>query len=104
MLRKFDDFKMSFRTTVALIITIGLTILIIQNTDEAVFTILFVPVKLAKVAVLTSVSVGGFLVGVLVSRPSGRKREIEHSAVQYDDDTNRRKPDTLSDEDREYIS
>ncbi|MBS7563556.1 hypothetical protein KHS38_03980 [Mucilaginibacter sp. Bleaf8] len=95
---------MSFRTLVSLVITICLTILIVQNTDEAVFTIFFVPVKLAKVAVLTSASVGGFLVGVLVSRPKRRKSNDENSPISNVENTDPRRSDTLSDEDREYIS
>ena len=99
---------MSFKTTLAIIITVGLTILIIQNTEEAMFTILFASVKLPKLVMLTTVSVSAFILGILVSGPS-RKKAREH----YDDDDEngdeendqpRRRPDTLSDEDREYIS
>jgi uncharacterized integral membrane protein len=99
---------MSLKITLAIIITIGLTILIIQNTEEATFTILFASVKLPKLVMLTAVSVSAFILGVLVSG-SNRKKVRDHYD-DYDDegddenDQPRRRPDTLSDEDREYIS
>jgi hypothetical protein len=99
---------MSFKTTVAIIITIGLTVLIMQNSDEAVFTIFFTDVKLPKLVILTAVSVSAFLLGVIVSRPGRPKQQAPYE--DYDDEENGesnragRRPDTLSDEDREYIS
>ncbi|MFD1255855.1 hypothetical protein ACFQ3S_03520 [Mucilaginibacter terrae] len=99
---------MSFKTTIAIIITIGLTILIMQNQGEAEFTILFASVKLPKLVMLTAVSVSAFLLGLLVSRP-GRTKQPERyheydDEEENDDDRPRRRPDTLSDEDRDYIS
>jgi uncharacterized integral membrane protein len=99
---------MSLKTTLAIIITIGLTILIIQNTEEATFTILFASVILPKLVMLTAVSVSAFILGVLVSGSSSKK--VRDHYDDYDDegddenDQPRRRPDTLSDEDREYIS
>lgn len=95
---------MSFRTTIAIAITIALTVLIIQNTDEATFTILFVPVKLPKLAILTAVSAGGFLLGLLVSRPKKRKYNNIDQTNQNGGSNENNKFDTLSDEDRDYIS
>jgi len=99
---------MSFKTTFAIIITIGLTILIIQNTEEATFTILFASVKLPKLVMLTAVSVSAFILGVLVSRPGPKKVRDHYDDYNEDGDNEnegpRRRPDTLSDEDREYIS
>ena len=99
---------MSFKTTLAIIITAGLTLLIMQNTDEAVFTILFTDVKLPKLVMLTAVSVSAFILGILVSRPRSRKiveRYDEYEGEDDDDDRPvRGRRDTLSDEDRDYIS
>jgi uncharacterized integral membrane protein len=102
-LYKLQENEMNFRTIVAIVITISLTILIMQNADEAIFTVFSVNVKLPKVAVLTATSVGGFLLGILVSRP--RKQKV-YNAPSYPEDEGSRpkRPDTLSDEDREYIS
>jgi uncharacterized integral membrane protein len=94
---------MSFRTIVAIVITISLTVLIMQNTDEASFTVFSVNVKLPKVAVLTATSVGGFLLGILISRP--RKQKVYDAPSYHNDEDGRpKRSDTLSDEDREYIS
>lgn len=94
---------MSFRTTVAIIITVALTVIIMQNPEPVTLTILFVSVTVPKLVVLTSVSVGGFLLGVLVSRP---KRKSYNSAPYPNDEDkdNDKGSSTLSDEDREYIS
>lgn len=99
---------MSFKTTVAIIITIGLTILIMQNQEDAEFTILFTTVRLPKLVMLTAVSVSAFLLGILVSR-SGKPKKLQrydeyNDDEEEDNDRPKRRPDTLSDEDRDYIS
>jgi len=56
---------------------------------------------------LTAVSIGGFLLGVLVAAPRKKKQIIDHdrSAGAMDDThDNRTRPNTLSDEDRDYIN
>ena len=99
---------MSFKTIVAVIITVGLTILIMQNKAEAEFTILFTEVKLPKLVMLTGISVSAFLLGILVSRPKKAKQPERYAIYDEDEenngDHNRRRLDTLSDEDRDYIS
>jgi uncharacterized integral membrane protein len=92
---------MSIRNICALVIVVLLTIIIMQNTDEVKFTLLFSTVYMSKVAVLTAVSVAAFILGVLVGRPKNKKYDIgEHyDTLHEDDDKN-----TLSDEDRDYIS
>ena len=99
---------MSFKTIVAVIITVGLTILIMQNKAEAEFTILFTEVKLPKLVMLTGVSVSAFLLGILVSRPTKAKQPERYANYDEDEenngDHNIRRLDTLSDEDRDYIS
>jgi uncharacterized integral membrane protein len=99
---------MSFKTILAIIITIGLTVVIIQNTDETTFTILFIPVALPKLVMLTAVSVSAFILGLLVSRPG--KSQTQSYYNQYEDEEEddneypKKRHDTLSDEDRDYIS
>ncbi len=103
------EIDMSFKNTISLIITIGLTVLIMQNQEDAEFTILFASVKLPKLVMLTAVSVSAFLLGVLISRPAKTKLpehydEYDNEEVEENSGRPRRRPDTLSDEDREYIS
>ncbi|MDT3405035.1 hypothetical protein [Mucilaginibacter terrae] len=98
---------MSFKTIIALLLLIFITAVLLQNTDEAEFTILFIPMTVPKVAMLTSVSVSAFLLGVLVARPRRKARRDEDDDLDNDDyinDGDGRRTDTLSDEDREYIS
>ncbi|MDB5128290.1 hypothetical protein [Mucilaginibacter sp.] len=92
---------MSIKNIFVLVIVVLLTIFIIQNTDPVWFTILFVKKSISKVAVLTTVAVAAFILGVLVGRPKNKKYNIgEH----YDDLHAGEDKNTLSDEDRDYIS
>jgi len=92
---------MSVKNIIILVMVVLLTVVIMQNTDEVKFTILFSDVYLPKVAVMTAVSVTAFILGVLVGRPKNKKYDIEdyHDNIQKRDDSK-----TLSDEDRDYIS
>lgn len=92
---------MSIKNIIVLIIVVLLTVVFMQNTDEVKFTILFSSVYLSKVTVLLVVAVFAFIVGVLVGRPKNKKYNIgEH----YNNIHGKDNPDTLSDEDRNYIS
>ena len=92
---------MSIKNIIALIIVVLLTVVFMQNTDEVKFTILFSSVYLSKVAMLTAVAAFAFILGVLVGCPKNKKYNIsEH----YNDIHGKDNPDTLSEEDRDYIS
>jgi uncharacterized integral membrane protein len=93
--------NMSIKNISALVIVVLLTIIIMQNTDEVKFTILFSSVYMSKVPVMTAIAVAAFILGVLVGRPKNKKYNIsEHyDELHQHDDKN-----TLSDEDRDYIS
>lgn len=92
---------MSFKTIIAIIIAVLLTIIIMQNADEVRFTILFSSVYASKLVVLAGVAVAAFILGVIVARRKKAKYDIE---AYHDNVYNKDKPDTLSDEDREYIN
>ncbi|MFD0792292.1 hypothetical protein ACFQZX_02255 [Mucilaginibacter litoreus] len=92
---------MSIKNIIALIIVVLLTVVIMQNTDQVKFTVLFSTMYISKVPMLTAVSVVAFILGVLVGRPKNKKYNIsEH----YDDIHGKEDSNTLSDEDRDYIS
>ncbi len=98
---------MSFKTILAILITIALTVFVIQNQDEATFHLLFGTMTISKMAALIGVAFGGFILGIIVATPGRKKyeeREEEFDDEEEDDDAPRRRPDTLSDEDRDYIS
>lgn len=92
---------MSIKTIIAITLAILLTVVIMQNRDEVPFTILFTSMFVSKLFIMTGVAVAAFVLGVIVGRPKKQKYDIE----QYHDTMyNKNKTDTLSDEDRDYIS
>ncbi|WP_374951413.1 LapA family protein [Mucilaginibacter sp.] len=92
---------MSVKNILALVIVVLLTVIIMQNTDEVKFTILFSTTYLSKVPVMTAIAVFGFILGFLVGRPKNKKYDI---AQHHEDIYGKNDSKTLSDEDRDYIS
>lgn len=92
---------MRIKTMVVIFITVLLTVVLMQNTEEVKFTFLLSTFFLPKLVMLTAVSVVAFILGVLVGRP---KKVRSISGDFADDNYNHDKTDTLSDEDRDYIS
>ena len=90
---------MSIKTIIIVVITVLLTIVLMQNTDPVKFTLLFTDIMISKLVVMAIVALVGFILGILVGRPKKKKYDIGgyHDSIHKDD------PDTLSDEDREYI-
>jgi len=84
-----------------IIITVLLTVVLMQNTEPVRFTILFGTFYVSKLAALLTFGVVAFILGVLVGRPK-KARSIAGSHPDDNDDED--DTDTLSDEDREYIS
>lgn len=90
---------MRIKTIMVIGITILLTVVLMQNTDEVKFTFLFTDMYIPKLVMLTLVSVVAFILGILVGRPIKVKR--------LGDDANAKKnglSNTLSDEDKNYIN
>jgi uncharacterized integral membrane protein len=82
-------------------ITVLLTVVIMQNTDKVLFTFLFTDFRISKLVLLLIVAIVSFIIGVLVGRPS----KVKYIPGQNEDINNlKNKSDTLSDEDRDYIS
>jgi hypothetical protein len=86
---------------IIVIITVLLTVVIMQNTEHVDFNFLFATFRISKLLMLLLVAVAAFIAGVMVGRP-GRPKYIPGQVE--DADPNKKKLDTLSDEDREYIS
>ncbi len=91
---------MSIKTIIIIVITVLLTTILMQNTDQVKFTILFGDVYLSKLVVLGVVAVIAFILGVLVARPKKQEYDIE----AYHDQIHKGEANTLSDEDRDYIN
>ena len=91
---------MSLKTIIIIVITVLLTTILMQNTDQVKFTLLFTDVYLSKLVVLAAVALIAFVLGIIVGRPKKAKYDIE----AYHDELHKGDPDTLSDEDRDYIN
>ncbi len=86
---------------IIVIITVLLTIVIMQNNESVYFNFLFATFHTSKLWMLLSVAFIAFIVGVLVGRP-GKPRYIQ--GVDEQPDPSKKLPGTLSDEDRDYIN
>jgi uncharacterized integral membrane protein len=82
-------------------ITVLFTVVIMQNTDRVRFSFLFSDFMISKLIVLLVVAIIGFIIGVLAGRPR-RTKYIPDPDVEVDGI--KKHPNTLSDEDRDYIS
>lgn len=100
---------MRLKTIFIIIVTVLLTIVIMQNAEPVPFKVLFFETTTSKLLMMAIVAIIGFVIGYLVGRPKKTRftKEFDHG---YNDDeyTDNQEPkkrnDTLSDEDREYIS
>jgi preprotein translocase subunit SecG len=95
---------MSFKTLFIIIVSVLVTIILMNNTEEIDFWI-FGDAEIPKLAVLGFMFGLGLIVGYLAGRP-GKKSVIKDDSENDKDDyinSNTEKQDQLSDEDREYI-
>jgi hypothetical protein len=92
---------MRIKTMFIILVTVLITIVLVQNTGAVYFSFLWATVRISKLVMLTAVGVVAFFLGVLVGRPN----KIKRLGGDYPDDVYENdKPNTLSDEDRDYIS
>ncbi len=101
MYQLLNQITMSIKTITIIVITILLTAALAQNTDEVTFAFLFMNFRVSKLALMITMTVIGFILGFMVGRPKKPKFDIGgyHDSIQKKEDNN-----TLSDEDRDYIS
>lgn len=92
---------MRIKTMVIILITVLLTVVLMQNTEQVKFNFLFSTFYMPKLVMLTAVSAVAFILGLLVGRP---KKVRSISGGFNDGDYDKDKSDTLSDEDRDYIN
>lgn len=85
-----------------------------QNTEEVFFTILWKEVSVSKLLMMLIVTVFGFIIGVIVARPRKKKVEIstydtqKNVPLEIRDESDEeyismKKPNQLSDDDKNYI-
>jgi len=99
--QKTSEKAMRIKTMIIISITVLFTIVLMQNTEPVTFTILFGTFRISKLAALAGFSVVAFILGVMVGRP----KKVKTLGGGFNDgDYDGTKSDTLSDEDRDYIS
>jgi len=102
---------MRLKTIFIIIVTILLTIVIMQNAEPVPFKVLFFETTTSKLLMMAVMAIVGFVIGYLVGHPKKTRftKEFDHSYDEHDEHNNddrqpKRRFDTLSDEDRDYIS
>jgi uncharacterized integral membrane protein len=92
---------MRIKTIIIILITVILTVVLMQNTGRVNFEFLWATFAMSKLVLLTFIAVIAFILGVLVGRPKRIKRlGGESTDIHLEkDETN-----TLSDEDKQYIN
>ena len=92
---------MRIKTIVIILITVMLTIVLMQNTESVTFSFLWATFRISKLIMMTAFSVIAFILGLLVGRPSRVKR----LGIDFtNNDIDKTNPNTLSNEDRDYIN
>ena len=92
---------MRIKTIIIILITVLLTIVLMQNTNPVIFSFLWADFRISKLVMLLTVAIVAFILGILVGRP---KRVKKLGGDFHDESTSTTNPNTLSDEDREYIN
>lgn len=92
---------MRIKTIVIIIITILLTVVLMQNTGRVNFDFLWATFWMSKLVMLFFVAAISFVLGVLVGRPKRIKRL---GGDFTDGNIDKGNSNTLSDEDKEYIN
>ncbi|GAB3934006.1 hypothetical protein [Mucilaginibacter myungsuensis] len=101
---------MRLKTIFLIVVTILLTVVIMQNADQVYFEVLFFTIRTSKLMMMLWVAIAAFVIGYLVGRPNIKKFG-DQQGYDADDKNNgdadtgyRDRRNTLSDEDRDYIS
>jgi putative membrane protein len=92
-LNRSNKKAMRIKTMFLIVATILLTIIITQNSADVTFNILFWHPVISRL-------VAGFIIGYMIGRPRTIRIDESHPSLNNPTGT---PPDTLSDEDREYI-
>jgi uncharacterized membrane protein YciS (DUF1049 family) len=99
---------MRVKTIFLLAVAIVLTALIMQNNQPAKFNILFIyGAYVSKLSVLLFVAIVSFVAGIVIAQPKKYKIDTNHYEGDEDEEEDaprQTKPNTLSDEDRDYIN
>jgi len=92
---------MRIKTIVIILITVLLTTAIVQNNQTVDFFFLWATFPMSKLLMLLIVAIISFILGLLVARP---KKAIRLGDGVSATDSAKPNPNTLSDEDKDYIN
>jgi len=92
---------MRIKTIFLIVVAILLTIVIMQNNQQIVFNFLFWHPVISNLVVMAFMAVAGLVIGALIARPRRIKIDESHPSLNNPTGT---PPNTLSDEDRDYIN
>lgn len=92
---------MRIKTILLIVVTILLTIIIMQNNQPVTFSILFWSPRFSILIMMALIAITSLIIGIQIGRP--RKIRFDDSHPSMDNPTGT-KTDTLSDEDRDYIN
>jgi uncharacterized integral membrane protein len=106
---------MNFKTIIIIILSVLVTIVFMQNTDEVLFKFLWNDIYLSKMIMMIAILLIGFVAGMIVARPRKKLTPANYSETQKNvpleinnpESSNYQQPEqksTLSDEDREYLN
>ena len=96
---------MSGKTIFIIILTVLITVFLMVNTDPVDFDFLVTEVSVSKLLVIGICTVLGFILGFIVGRPKTTVASYDNRFQDdEDDDEEQPRKDTLSKEDRDYIS
>lgn len=93
---------MSFKTIFIIIISVVITVILMNNTEEIDFWI-FGDARIPKLAILGSMFALGLIVGFLAGRPGNKTELLADKNIAAEEHFNKTLSDNLSDEDRDYI-
>ncbi|MEX8546164.1 MAG: LapA family protein [Mucilaginibacter sp.] len=91
---------MRAKTLFVVVLTVLVTVVLMQNADEVKFKVLFWEMYLPKLVIMTGVGAIGIILGFMMGSPSKSKNNNTNQSNQ----NNLPPYDTLSQEDRDYIS
>jgi uncharacterized integral membrane protein len=92
---------MRIKTIIIILITVLLTVVLMQNKENVNFNFLWATFLISKLVMLLLIGGAAFILGVLVGRP---KRVKRLGGDLSDSNSEKSKTNTLSDEDKEYIN
>ncbi len=91
---------MRAKTLFVIFLTVLITVILMQNSDEVKFKVLFWDLYLPKLVIMTGVIFIGLILGFMM----GHSAKPKQNDTSYTNQNNQPPYDTLSAEDRDYIS